>query len=141
MAHFVYTDFRYRYISLYILVTFVAISFFMFWHHGDEIVLLERLINLALVTMVFGVAFLLLKWRTQKSPKELIGEGDILLIVPICFWFNLQPFIYWFNGILIFALCTHLLMSKVQPSSAPSIPLAGYMALSFSVVQLWLTAF
>ena len=138
MAHFIYTDFRYRYISLYTLVSFVVISGFMLWHYGNNPMMVERLINLLLVIMVFGLAFLVMKWRTGQSPKTVIGEGDILLMIPICGWFDLEPFLYWFNGTLILTLSSHFILQQFRPGTRASIPLAGYLAISFGVVQYWM---
>lgn len=63
--------------------------------------------------------------------KEVLGVGDVLFFVFICFAFSPISFVVLFVFSLLFSLLLHFIVVK---ENNDTVPLAGYMSLFFALV-------
>ncbi|GAB1856181.1 general secretion pathway protein [Flavobacteriaceae bacterium MHTCC 0001] len=103
-----------------------------------ELFYISVIYNLLFVSILLGVIFIYAKLKLKTHINTVIGIGDVLLFLGLCFTFSTVSFIFIFVCSLIFSLILHLSLTKKQNHS--TVPLAGYMSLFFGVVFLgsWL---
>lgn len=99
---------------------------------GLNITIINTLINISIIALVLGISKIYVTIKMKKTfINEVIGLGDILFFVFICFSFAPITFVILFTFSLLFSLILHLILDKEQNKT---VPLAGYMSLFYSSV-------
>lgn len=112
-----------------------VLGFWIQTHYVDlSMILVNSTVNLLLIVTVLSVLWVYSKLILKKRLiNEGIGIGDILLFVFLSFCFSIISFFVLFVFSLLFSLLIHLLLKK-NYTNTETIPLAGYMALFFSII-------
>lgn len=140
-------DMRYRAISWF----FFPVLAVLYVTHGlaagihIQELLINTGLNLAFLLMVFALVWLYISLRRRRLvylPDRLIGWGDILFLLCICFYFTLLNFILFYITSLLLVIIIWLAWTRYRPQAAARhIPLAGLQALilSFFLAADWLS--
>ncbi|MBB3971034.1 hypothetical protein [Mucilaginibacter phyllosphaerae] len=100
-------------------------------------VLFNTALNIAFLLVVFTVVWLYISLRQRRLiylPDKLIGWGDILFLLCICFFFTLLNFILFYITSLFIIIVLWLIWVSLRPGTAyRHVPLAGLQALILSV--------
>jgi hypothetical protein len=107
--------------------------------------LLNSALNLGFLLLVFALVWLYISLRHRRLirlPDRLIGWGDILFLLCICFYFTLLNFILFYITSLFLVIIFWLVWTRYKPQAAKRhIPLAGLQALILSIFLMvdWLS--
>lgn len=132
-------DMRFRAVS-WLLFPALAILYVV---HGlvagvrlKEIVFNSAL-NLGFLAVVFLLVWLYISLRRRGwtyLPDKLIGWGDILFLLGLCFYFTLLNFIVFYIISLLIVIIFWLLWTSYRPDAARRhVPLAGLQAIILSL--------
>lgn len=92
--------------------------------------------NIGFISLLILIMYFYSKLiKRQPLINHSIGVGDIFLFYSLCFLFPIITFMILFIFSLVFSLLLHFLLKK-KYNQHNSVPLAGYMALFYSVVLL-----
>jgi len=98
-----------------------------------EVFFLNTIINLVFIAVILIIGGIYMKLVRRKGfLNESIGSGDILFFIFISFCFPVVSFIVLFVFSLLFSLMIHILI--VKESNYKTVPLAGLMALFYSLI-------
>lgn len=89
-------------------------------------------LNLLLVVLQFSLLIFLLHISgngIRENIEKMIGWGDFLFIICLCFGFPFDDFIFIMISGLLFSLLIWLLYSLIKRNQSKEIPLCGLMAL------------
>lgn len=121
---------------LYLLVgitSFILHSSFLSW----ELALINSIFNFGFISILITILYLYSKLiKRQSLINNSIGIGDVFLFYALCFLFPIMTFTLLFVFSLLFSLLLHFLI-KGKYKLHNSVPLAGYIALFYSVVILF----
>lgn len=99
-------------------------------------ILFNTALNVAFLLMVFILVWLYISFRRRRFvhlPDKLIGWGDILFLLCICFYFSLLNFILFYITSLLIIIVLWTIWIKFRPRVADRhVPLAGLQALILS---------
>jgi hypothetical protein len=101
-------------------------------------------LNLAFLAVVFLLVWLYISLRRRRwthLPDKLIGWGDILFLLGLCFYFTLLNFILFYIISLLMIILFWLVWANYKPDAAQRhIPLAGLQAIILSAFLMldWL---
>lgn len=92
--------------------------------------------NIIFVTILMATVFLYTKFKFGKTKtlKSVIGIGDLLLLLFLCFSFSTISFCIVLVSSFVFSLAIHVVLNK--KSNLVTVPLAGYMSLFFSMTYI-----
>ncbi len=119
------------------LYPFAGMLFFILQYQqsGITVTLTNLTFNLFFISIILLCAYCYNLIRLKLNfLKEVLGIGDILFFIFICFGFSPVSFIVLFVFSLVFALAIHLSLTNKKQKS---VPLAGYMSLFFCIVLLF----
>ncbi|QNL23080.1 prepilin peptidase [Hyphobacterium sp. CCMP332] len=103
------------------------------WRIGLNLLFL--IVSLALVAIYF-----ILKYSDYRKVKQQLGAGDILFLVCISPFFNLNHYIVFLSG--SFLICLIIFLPFCIQNKTYPIPLAGFQALLFiPTIFLWINGF
>jgi hypothetical protein len=108
-------------------------------------ILFNTALNAAFLLVVFILVWLYISLRRRRFvhiPDKLIGWGDILFLLCICFYFPLLNFILFYVASLLIIIVLWIIWIKFRPRVANRhVPLAGLQALILSVFLIidWFT--
>lgn len=131
-----FQDYSTRTVS-WIVFPLIAVSCGVLHYMNSPTALISILGNISIVLimliMIAGYAYL----KMNKSFGEVIGIGDIFLLVALTFSFGTISFIFTLIFSLIFSLTLHQLIKYKQHQNL--VPLAGYVSLffAFTYVGYW----
>ncbi|WP_299550667.1 general secretion pathway protein [Seonamhaeicola sp.] len=127
-----YEDLKYRAVHWFLFpLVGVCIGLLFFLNTLPELFLVSVLNNLVFISILFGVIFLYAQLKLKTGIGQVIGLGDILLIMVLVFGCATVSFIVLLTCAFIFALILHLFLSKKQKTV--TVPLAGYISLFFGI--------
>jgi hypothetical protein len=104
-----------------------------------KIIILNSLINLIFITILLFITYIYTTFILKKQwLNQSIGSGDILLFIFLSFTFSFISFIILLTFSLVFSLLLHTLSPILRSynKACITVPLAGYIALFFSVVYM-----
>jgi hypothetical protein len=111
----------------------VLVAGIQLFHNPAGILLLSSLLNLLFVSILLAVCLAYSKLILKQRFFEVMGFGDVLFFIFLCFTFSIISFIVLFVFSLLFAL----ILNKVfHQKHLATVPLAGNMSLFFSIVYL-----
>ncbi|WP_397301593.1 hypothetical protein [Nonlabens ulvanivorans] len=90
---------------------------------------------MTLLSILLFAIFIYARIIKKKDFFSMIGIGDLLLFLVFVFGYEPSEFVVHFTFAMIFSLVVHLIM-KSQYKRHLTVPLAGYMAVFFSVDKL-----
>jgi len=127
----VYQDFRYRTISLFLLVL-IFLSSFIYGYFGINIknLLQSSMINFAflLVQAVILLIYFKIRHGSFRILDVYIGKGDPLFLLVIISLFSPINFILYYTSSLFLTLVLALVLNIRKPLASSQIPLAGFFA-------------
>ena len=131
-----FQDIKERMVWLFLLPSFAILgSLLYFWQSNSDVFLVTILINLAIVSILMSVNYLVAKFIFRKNLfKEALGLGDLLFFIAFALSFPTLAFLNFFVFSLIFSFLVHqlvLLISKWKgkiTQKHSSVPLAGLIA-------------
>jgi hypothetical protein len=134
-----YEDFRYRAISLYAIVTLLALAVtYSFLLQNIKMAIQSVLINLVIITFQFALTwiyFIVFQRHRKGFLNKKLGVGDLLFYIPVLFLFSPLNFIFFHILSLSLVLCGFALY-KAFVKPVKTIPLAGGLSVIFSGVLL-----
>lgn len=110
----------------------LSIGWLFYSNTLPELFVASIIANLMFVSALLLVVFLYSKIKLKMKFNQVIGLGDILFFLTICFSFSTLSFLVVFISALIFSLILHLSVKNKKQS----VPLAGYMSLFFGLAYL-----
>jgi hypothetical protein len=132
-----YQDFKYRLISVWVIVVFAMVSVGDYLYLNGPYQLLENGIMLLLYILLSYLSLVLFYYLKTRSFVKLIdnkiGLGDILLIMIIGLCLEPMTMIVFFT--LTFFLSVVLQIALIRNKS---VPLAGIVAISFTIYRVYL---
>ena len=127
-------DYRERQVYWFFFPLLLLLSGFLFFNGTlIELYLSSVLTNLFFLSMLLSVLWCYAKFRGGIPFKQLMGTGDILFFVILCFAFAPVSLLTLFVAGLLCALIMHLVL---KTSKNETIPLAGYLSGFFLLVYL-----
>lgn len=140
LTHIVWTDFKERNLHLFtvgIITLFTAL--YLVFRFGRDLYYPFYLWNLAFSIILFGVSAFLVAISRKESMKNVLGAGDVLFILPVCFWFETMNYIIWLNITLVLTLIAHVVLLRTRfYHTHKTVPLAGFFAVSFGLYLIFL---
>ncbi|MEM9328443.1 MAG: hypothetical protein AAGA85_22435 [Bacteroidota bacterium] len=140
LSHMVWTDFKFRHIHAITLLLFTAATIAELWLHHQltSQLWLQYLLNVSYTVLALSSGALILHLIRKISFREMIGKGDLLLLLPACFWFEIVHYLVWFNVSLVLMAISHLILSNLRRMSRKEgVPMAGYLSLTM-IIYLFL---
>ncbi len=131
-------DYKSRLVSwiLYLLIGITSFTLYLSFVPW-QLVLANSVFNLCFISVLITILYLYSKLiKRQSLINNSIGIGDVFLFYALCFIFPIITFILLFVFSLLFSLLLHSLL-KEKYSQHNSVPLAGYIALFYSVIILF----
>lgn len=101
--------------------------------------LISTVLNLLFVLLQFSILILLVRIRFNRirgKIDEMIGWGDILFIICLCFGFPFYDFLFILISGLMFSLLIWNLYSLIKKPHPKEIPLCGIMALFICIILI-----
>lgn len=130
LGHIVFTDFKARYVHLLTVLALLAVTVTrLVW--GKEWVLWEfYAFNLLFIGFILVVSIGVVSYKKSIRWREVMGIGDVVFLLLVCFWFDTMTFIIYFNVSVISALIAHFALSKLSIyDTDKGVPFAGYFAI------------
>ena len=140
LARMTYEDLTCRKIHV---LWFVAL-FLIIGAQGITAVSTKEWVVTSIRNTIIGTILILSAWlgsaliRGLKPPKlgDVIGSGDIILIIVIAFAFTTASYMAFLIIALGFSLIAHLIVQRTLKLQEPNVALAGWIALDLAV--LWM---
>lgn len=131
-----YQDYKAQLVSWYLFpLTAIAfgINFYVMIGENLPYFLYSVAFNCCMVLLVLLVLFLYSRLKMKmKFINAAFGVGDVLMLFAIAFGFPPYTFLILLSISVLFALGCHFILKRKYPYR--TVPLAGYMALFFSVL-------
>lgn len=143
MGIIVFQDFRYRLVSLWVLLFFGIVCLSSVLIFRGPKALLYNGVSCALYflfTWLMLKLYLYLKYRKNRPVlNELLGPADVLVMLFMGFTFNAVGLILFFCSGFIFSLVTYFIYVALHKNKANEhIPLAGLLALFYGLTIILL---
>jgi len=134
-------DFKYRAVAWYL---FPLLAFFVLTFGYVEGIALKKLIlffEVNLIVVFFQLFFLTIYFSIKNKKmfmpiNEIIGLGDILFLIILCFAFSPINFILFVIIALFLTLLIILIIRKGKFDNQYKIPMAGYLSVFYSIVLI-----
>ncbi len=134
-----YDDFRHRTIRVILLpIIFILLAAHRLIDELPIFLVISFFLNIAYIALValLMIGYLFLRYKIQwLDISSFIGLGDLLFVVSVSVWFDIEMFILFTTGSLMVAL----LGSFIQKDSRNTVPVAGYQSLCFMVFYIFTT--
>lgn len=133
LASVAYLDFRFR--SVYVII-FPCLGLSVFWYSVQLTSFSDActnfLVNSCLVVLVVGLAVILTRKVLMKSFGELLGWGDLYLLISITSLLKPILFMPFLVVSFLVTLLVHLFIRRLGWQRLDStVPLAGYVSVLF----------
>lgn len=129
-----YQDVKERLVYWFLFpIVALCIGWLFYSNTLPELFLASIIANLMFVSTLLLIVFLYSKFKLNMKFDQVIGLGDILFFLAVCFSFSTLSFLVVFISALVFSLILHL---SVKNKKRSFVPLAGYMSLFFGLAYL-----
>jgi Flp pilus assembly protein protease CpaA len=149
LAHIVYTDIRTYRVSVRVLVLTIAVSVIRMTYASDIRTGLTFLLLNGIFLAVLSGLFVLTSFVMKKKFSQIIGAGDLILLLAIAFNFAPGNFVLFVMfsalvSIIIYLSSKYLIISRIHTQQESDvltvneikIPFAGYMSSTLFVLIL-----
>lgn len=130
----VYQDIKDHMIWWFLPVVFGFCGAYLFYKSAlADVFVYTAVLNLVFIIGVGAVLWLLAILKKDKSYyKNILGLGDVLMIIAFAISFSFFQFINLFLGAIVFSWVLHFLFGQ----NRREVPLAGYMSIFLIVIFL-----
>lgn len=129
LCHVVFTDFKARYVHILTVIALLAVTVIRLvwgdtWYQWEYYV-----INLIFTTLILLISIGVVARSKAIDWRQVMGIGDLIFLLMICFWFDTITYVIYFNASVIIAMISHFLLGKLSSYRADEgVPFAGYFA-------------
>ncbi len=137
-----YQDFRERKVNVFLFPAVFFTGIFINISQGINQLIWQIGLNLIylFISSFLVAVYFLIKYSDFKKIKQQYGAGDILFLVCISPYFNLDYYIIFLSG--SFLICLIFFLPFCIRNKAYPIPLAGFQSLLFiPTIYLWINGF
>ncbi len=130
LGHVVYTDFKSRYVHIMTILALLAITVTQLVWNDTWYLWEYYAMNLIFTTLILLISIGVVARKKGLGWRQVMGAGDLLFLVMICFWFETMTFVIYFNVSVVLAIVAHFFLGRIPKYQAETgVPFAGYFAI------------